>query len=498
VKPLETERLIIREYHESDLSEYHELLSDKQNMYFLDDITTNSLEESRESLKNAVHMNNSGKARRFCITLKERGNDKLIGGVGYEISAITPLGKIADPMGWFIMPEFQNNGYVTEAARRVLDYAFSQDDCIRVVTGCYADNLPTQKVMDKVGFRKEGERFKTHFHDGKMKDRLEYALNKDEWEIKKETVNITIIPAILDDAASLTAIQKQAFEIYQDEASPYLRESSELKHQIENRTRDIYKIVADDLLCGGIAVCNNGDGEYYLNRIYILPQLQGKSVGRKAIELCEKKYPDAKRWTVDFPVDQLANKKCYEYSGYYDTGLRETISDKLILAYYEKAVNGIFRIQQTQLDNATDIIRTSFSTVASEFGLTEQNCPNHTSFITADKLQGHFESDWMMYGLYNDERLVGYISLSNESAGVYELHNLSVLPEYRHKRCGRQLLDFCKENVIKMSGKKITISIIEENTVLKNWYAANGFAHTGTKTFAHLPFTVGFMEWEGL
>jgi hypothetical protein len=37
--------------------------------------------------------------------------------------------------------------------------------------------------------------------------------------------------------------------------------------------------------------------------------------------------------------------------------------------------------------------------------------------------------------------------------------------------------------------------IVEDDTVLKNWYTANGFTHTGTKRFGHLPFTVGFMEW---
>lgn len=313
-------------------------------------------------------------------------------------------------------------------------------------------------------------------------------------------MNIIIIPAVVDDAENLTVIQKQAFErlykIYQDEANPYLRGSNEIKQYIENGTRDIYKVFADDILCGGIAVRNNGDGEYYLNRIFISPQLQGKSVGRKAIELCEKYYPDAKRWTVDFPADQIANKKSYEYSGYYDSGLRETISDKLTLAFYEKAVSGIFKIRQAQLDIVVDVIRISFKTVATEFGLTEQNCPNHTSFITADNLQKHFDSGWLMYGLYESKRLVGYFSLSKENNGAYELHNLAVLPKYRHKRYGKQLLDFCKMKVIEYGGSKITIGIIEENIVLKNWYASNGFTHTGTKIFDHLPFTVGFMEWK--
>ena len=208
-------------------------------------------------------------------------------------------------------------------------------------------------------------------------------------------MNISIQKGIVADVDNLTAIQKQAFErlyqIYQDEASPYLRGSNEIKYHIENGTQDIYKIFADELLCGGIAVRNNGNGDYTLNRIYILPQMQGKGIARKAIELCEKHYPDAKKWTLGFPIDQIANKKCYEYSGYYDTGLRDVLSDKLTLAVYEKAIIGIFEMRQTQLILAAEVIRASFVTVATEFGLTEQNCTNHTSFITVEKLQNQFE-----------------------------------------------------------------------------------------------------------
>jgi hypothetical protein len=31
--------------------------------------------------------------------------------------------------------------------------------------------------------------------------------------------------------------------------------------------------------------------------------------------------------------------------------------------------------------------------------------------------------------------------------------------------------------------------------MLKDWYADNGFVHTGAKKFEHQPFTAGFMEW---
>lgn len=133
--------------------------------------------------------------------------------------------------------------------------------------------------------------------------------------------------------------------------------------------------------------------------------------------------------------------------------------------------------------------------IAVEFGLTEQNCPNHTSFITAEKLQSHFELGLQMNGFFRNEQPIGYVSLSKEGDDIYELHNLSVLPKYHHFGSGKEILDFCKEKVKELGGTKITIGIIEDNTVLKNWYSANGFIHTKIKTSEHLPFTAGFMEW---
>ena len=101
--------------------------------------------------------------------------------VGYDIIAKTPLGRIGH-MGWFIFPKHQRRGYITEAAIRVLDYAFNEDNCIRVASGCYSENIPTQGVMNKIGFRLEGKRIEAEYHDGKMKDRLDYAINKNEWD----------------------------------------------------------------------------------------------------------------------------------------------------------------------------------------------------------------------------------------------------------------------------------------------------------------------------
>ena len=187
---LETNRLTLRNYKPSDITAYHNLLSDKENMYYTIPfkVPTDTMEESQASMNNAIKINAANTGYRFCIALKE--TDQMIGAIGYEIAAITPVGKIADPIGWFLLPEYKNKGYITEAVKRVLEFAFLQDNCVRVVTACFKDNIATRRVMEKVGFRQEAEKLQAMWLDGQMRDRLEFAINRDEYvKLPKELKN---------------------------------------------------------------------------------------------------------------------------------------------------------------------------------------------------------------------------------------------------------------------------------------------------------------------
>lgn len=157
----------------------------------------------------------------------------------------------------------------------------------------------------------------------------------------------------------------------------------------------------------------------------------------------------------------------------------------------------IYEVEQNELQECLDVIHQSFQTVADQFGLTKENCPKHTSFIPLSFLETQKNWGWQMYALYVSKKIIGYMSLSKESDDAFELHNLAVLPEYRHNGFGKLLLDHAKDVVKASGGNVIKIGIIEESTVLKNWYIANGFVHTGTKKFDHLPFTSGYLEWIG-
>ena len=149
-----------------------------------------------------------------------------------------------------------------------------------------------------------------------------------------------------------------------------------------------------------------------------------------------------------------------------------------------------------QLNVCLEIIRNSFMTVAEEFGITQNNCPSHTAFMTFDKLEKQFNEDRPMYLFYQDEIPVGYFSLAKCSDNEWELNNLAVLPEYRHLGIGKTMVDYAVSTVKNYGGNKISIGIIEENILLKNWYLKLGFTHISTRKFEHLPFTVGFMKME--
>ena len=154
----------------------------------------------------------------------------------------------------------------------------------------------------------------------------------------------------------------------------------------------------------------------------------------------------------------------------------------------------IKQIQPSELERCAEVIRESFATVAEEFGITKEIFPNSTAFTTAENLQDHWDSGYLMFGYYLNDDIIGYVSIVKKEDGIFGLHRLAVLPEYRHFGYGKELVEFCRDKAKELGGNKIAIGIIEENSRLKNWYERLGFVSTGTKKFDHQLFTAGFME----
>ena len=156
----------------------------------------------------------------------------------------------------------------------------------------------------------------------------------------------------------------------------------------------------------------------------------------------------------------------------------------------------IKEVMEKDIDKCVDVICRSFGTVADEFGFTQENAPRFTAFATTEeRLEAQLiEAHRLMRAFYDKGNIVGYYSLVLQDNNECELNNLCVIPAYRHKGIGEELL----KNVFKVAKElkcnKINIGIVEENRVLRKWYESFGFIHIGTQKFDFFPFTCGYME----
>jgi N-acetylglutamate synthase and related acetyltransferases len=153
-------------------------------------------------------------------------------------------------------------------------------------------------------------------------------------------------------------------------------------------------------------------------------------------------------------------------------------------------------MQENEMEQCIDVIQQGFGTVANEFGLTPANCPTNGAFMGIDRLKNDFNKGNLIYVLCEEDHIIGFMELEQIDENRVELQKLTVLEQYRHYGYGSKLLNFALNKAKDLGAKQITIGIIEENTVLKDWYLKNGFTHNGTRVFDHLPFIVGFMAYE--
>jgi|GEM_PF-578211 Sortase and related acyltransferases len=151
---------------------------------------------------------------------------------------------------------------------------------------------------------------------------------------------------------------------------------------------------------------------------------------------------------------------------------------------------------QEEIPECVEVIRSSFRTVADEFGFTPDNAPRFTAFAMDERrlMYQYFMEKRPMYVYAQHGRIVGYYSVYLQEDGSAELNNLAVLPEFRHCGIGAKLLEDCFAKVRLLGRSKLRIGIVEENAVLRQWYEKHGFVHTGTEKFDFFPFTCGYME----
>jgi RimJ/RimL family protein N-acetyltransferase len=150
---LETERLIIREWEPRDRDAYAAMVMDPHARRFYFDVPTR--DEVDAMIDRFIEF--YGRDGFGFLPVERKSDGALIGDVGIIPVGMPIRGNPPVEIGWFLDKRYWGQGYAPEAAQAWLDYAFDTLELPEVVAWTTATNLPSQRVMQKLGMRTSPE-----------------------------------------------------------------------------------------------------------------------------------------------------------------------------------------------------------------------------------------------------------------------------------------------------------------------------------------------------
>ena len=102
-----------------------------------------------------------------------------IGDVGVDLHD----NRMQAEIGFTLAAAYQRRGFAAEAVRAVLDHLFRVAGLHKVSAECDARNTASARLLERVGFRREGLRRAHTWIKGEWTDDLLYGLLTDEWPV---------------------------------------------------------------------------------------------------------------------------------------------------------------------------------------------------------------------------------------------------------------------------------------------------------------------------
>ena len=166
---LETDRVIIRDVTILDAPDIYEYAKNEN-------VSKNAGFKAHESVDETISIINTIlKLGSYSIVYKE--NNKVIGVISLQkkLDDIYELGYSLDEYYW-------NKGIMTEVVKEFLRYIFLERNAYEVDAGCFIDNISSQKVLTKCGFKFMGIHEKDFLnYDNKYMDAKRYRMLKNDY-----------------------------------------------------------------------------------------------------------------------------------------------------------------------------------------------------------------------------------------------------------------------------------------------------------------------------
>jgi catechol 2,3-dioxygenase-like lactoylglutathione lyase family enzyme len=120
---------------------------------------------------------------------------RVVGDLMLSVEDAWSQGEVADraagvqaELGWVLDPEHGGSGYATEAVEELVRVCFEELGLRRVFASCFADNVPSWRVMERLGMRRELHAVQESLHRTRgWLDGYTYALLADEWRTRRDT-----------------------------------------------------------------------------------------------------------------------------------------------------------------------------------------------------------------------------------------------------------------------------------------------------------------------
>ncbi|WP_329005613.1 GNAT family N-acetyltransferase [Kribbella sp. NBC_00709] len=180
--PIETDRLTLRRYIETD---YDDLLKLQANpdvaRYLLHDVRTP--EEVKEALAGRmadVPMDRDGQALTAAVILRDGGLH-----LGEVTLFMNSVEHRTGELGYVFHPESHGHGYAAEAAVELLRIGFEQLGMHRIIARLDARNTGSANLAKRLGLRPEAHFVQNEYLKGEWTDELVFALLEAEWGLRR-------------------------------------------------------------------------------------------------------------------------------------------------------------------------------------------------------------------------------------------------------------------------------------------------------------------------
>lgn len=179
IHTLSTDRLILREWRDSDLSSLYKMVSDPDVMEFFPSILSEI--EAQDFLKAIQEKMNQHGWGMWACELKD--TQEVIGFVGLNIPKDDFYFNPCVEIGWRLRKEFWHQGLAQEAAKEALKYGFTELNLDKIVAFTTVTNIPSQALMQRLNMIKNEKHFNHPrlAEDHPLAEHVLYELTKDSW-----------------------------------------------------------------------------------------------------------------------------------------------------------------------------------------------------------------------------------------------------------------------------------------------------------------------------